>query len=252
MRSIVVLALLACVLAPAPAIRAAEWEWTLIPYLWAAGAKLDIEESDDPVFGGDLEIPGLIDELEMVAMAHFEGQRSRAGFFVDAVYLSVAGSTPITARPPLFPTGAAVDSELIAGRYEGAGFYRWPLGKSAFDAVGGIRAVDFRPQVAISRTTPSAVTRTISADELLTDGFVGARFATPFGKRYGFHLRADAGTGDTDLSWTANAGFGVWFGSERKYGLDLAYEHFAFEVELDGVKNTLEISGPLAGFVWRF
>lgn len=247
------LLLVACVALSGSMIQAAEWEWTVAPYLWAAGAGLDVEINDDPVLDGDIAFTDLLDKLEIAGMVHFEGRTGRTGFFVDGAYLSLDDSMTFTEDLPLFPDGGEVDSEMKMGRYETAGFYRFPGERSAFDLFLGVRLVDFDQRVEISRTEPEPAETSASASDTLLDGFLGARFGTEFGKRYWFNIRGDIGTGDTELSWTANAGIGVWLGQHRKYGLELLYEHFEMEVEdlgdLVGVKSTCQLSGPLFGFV---
>lgn len=244
------------VLALSTTIQADEWEWTAVPYLWGAAANLDIEVNDDPVFGGDLAFSDLLDKLEIAGMLHFEGRSGRTGFFVDAAYLSLADATTTSPNPPLFPDGAAVDSEVEMGRYEAAGFYRLKGQAAGFDLFLGIRAIDLDEQVGITRSTPTPAATSESLADTLLDGFLGARFGMPFAKRFWFHVRGDVGTGDTEMSFTANAGVGMWLGKSRKYGLDLAYEHFEFEVESGGdvvtVKSEFQLSGPIAGFVLRF
>lgn len=252
----VALHLIACVVVSASATQAAEWEWAVVPYLWAAGAGLDVEMNNDPVLGGDIAFPDLLDKLEIAGMVHFEGRTGQTGFFVDGEYLSTADSTMSPANPPLLPDGAAVDSELRMGRYEAAGFYRLKGEAFGFDLFLGVRVIDFDQQVNITRTTPSPAETSASASDTLLDGYFGARFGMPFGKRFWFNVRGDVGTGDTQLSWTANAGLGIWLGKSRKYGLELAYEHFEFEVEDPGdlvnVTSKCQISGPLVGFVILF
>jgi len=245
-----------CVVAPGASVEAAEWDWMLAPYLWGAGVGLDVEVNNDAVFGGDVSFSDLLDKTEIAGMIHFEGRTGKAGFFVDAVYLSLADSGTTPAAPPLLPDGATFDSEIKMGKYEAVGFYRPKGGEYGFDVLLGVRAIDFDQQVEITRTTPTPATRTLDSSEMLLDGFVGARFARPFADRWWFQVRGDAGTGDTELSWSAVAGVGVWFGESRKYGLDLAYEHFAFEVEEQNgvvtVETESQFSGPIVGFIFRF
>lgn len=245
-----------CLLVSGPAIRAAEWEWDLVPYLWAAGAGLDVAVNDDEVLEGDVAFTDLIDKVDMALMVHFEGRTGRAGFFVDGAYLSTSDSTTTPPAPPLLPAGATADSKLTMGRYEAAGFFRLANEKVGFDLFVGVRAIDFDQKVDLSWTEPRPDGTSADAAATFVDGFIGARIGIPFGERFWFNARADAGAGDTKLSWTANAGFGVWFGQHRKYGLELAYEHFEFEVEEPGglvnVTTTCQMSGPLVGFVIRF
>jgi hypothetical protein len=236
--------------------QAAEWEWDLIPYLWATGAGLDVDLNNDQVLGGDASFTDLVDKLDLAAMIHFEGRTGRVGFFVDAMYVSLEDSTTRPPNLPLLPNGTSVDAELTLGRYEGAGYYRFEVGSADIDLLLGLRLVDLDQQVDITRTPPPAGSTSASVSDPLLDGFLGGRFHMPFAKRFWFDLRGDVGFGETKSSWTANAGVGMWFGQKQKYGLELAYEHFEIEAEkagnLGNVDSKVQLTGPLVGFVFRF
>ena len=237
-------------------VAAAEWDWLLVPYVWGAGIGLDVEVNDDPVLGGDASFSDLLDKTEIAGMLHFEGRAGKAGFFADAVYMSLADSTTTPPDPPLLPDGAEADAELKMGRYEAAGFYRPGGGEHGLDVLLGVRLVDYDQQVDIERTTPTPASRSFGISDSFVDGFVGARFGMPFAERFWFQIRGDVGAGDTESSWTANGTVGAWLGKTKKYGLSLGYEHFEMEVEQsDGVaviESETEFSGPFGAFVFRF
>jgi hypothetical protein len=88
-RSWAVLLVVAWAVVSGSAIQAEEWEWTVVPYLWAAGAGLDVEVHDEVVLGGDIAFSDLVDKLEIGAMVHVEGRAGKAGFFWDGVYVSL-------------------------------------------------------------------------------------------------------------------------------------------------------------------
>jgi len=38
---------------PATEVAAADWEWTIAPYIWGSGISLDMTANDEPVLGAD-------------------------------------------------------------------------------------------------------------------------------------------------------------------------------------------------------
>ncbi len=236
---------------------ASTWAWTVVPYLWGAGVSLDVSANDEPVFGGDLSFEDLLDKLDVAGMLHFEGRAGKAGFFVDGLYMSLSDSATSAPNPPLLPDGADVDSELSMGKYEAAGFYRLSGDQSWLNVFLGVRVVDYEAQVDVTRSTPTPAATSLGTADTFLNGFIGARFGFPFAERWQLQVRGDVGTGDTDLSWTATAGVGVWFGKNRKFGLDLLYQHFAIEIENSSgpgltVESDVSFSGPGLGFAIRF
>lgn len=103
--------LIGCLGATASPARAADWEWTLAPYLWAPDIALDVTVNGEPVIGGDLAFGDLLDKLDMAALAHFEGRRGKGGFFFDLVYMDLGDTQTTVARPPL-PGGTTVTSDI--------------------------------------------------------------------------------------------------------------------------------------------
>jgi len=80
----------ACLLVPAAAVLAEEWDWLLAPYLWGIEPSLDVTVNDEVDLGGDADFSDVLDKLEMTAMIHFQGMRGRFGFFTDLAYLETS------------------------------------------------------------------------------------------------------------------------------------------------------------------
>ena len=114
--------------AAASPARAADWDWILTPYLWGSSMKVDVFVKDEPVFGEDLSFPDLLDQLDLGFQLHFEGQRGKAGFFLDLTYLAVSDSETTPANPPL-PGGTVLGVDIDTTLFEAAGFYR-PSGEA--------------------------------------------------------------------------------------------------------------------------
>ncbi len=97
---------------------------------------------------------------------------------------------------------------------------------------------------------------TVDATTTMTDGFVGLRYGGAIGKKWSYKLRADVGTGDTELTWNAIVGFGYEMGKTGKYSLVLGYRYLQFEFEeVDGstkIESDMTFSGPAIGLQISF
>jgi hypothetical protein len=249
--------LAACVWPPASAARAADWEWMITPYLWASGVSLDLTANDEPVIGSDVTFSDLLDKTDFAGEVHFEGRRGKAGFFADALYTSLSEGVTTPANPPL-PGGTRVESELDMGLYEGGGFYRLIAGDGrALDLLFGARLLDLELENDVALPSPSTATTTLDLSESLLDGFAGLRYGHALGKRWDFVIRADAGAGDTDLTWNAVGTVGVRFGQTDRYSLRVGWRHTEIELdqESDGgvdLETDLTLSGPAIAFMFKF
>jgi hypothetical protein len=89
----------------------------------------------------------------------------------------------------------------------------------------------------------------IAQDKALWDGIIGMRGHFALGEgNWSVPFYVDAGTGDSDLTWQAMAGFTYTYG----WGdLMLVYRHLAYD-QGDELFETLSFSGPGVGARFRF
>jgi hypothetical protein len=252
-RTTVLAALATGLCLPAPETRAADWEWTIAPYLWAADVSLDVTANDEPVIGSDIAFADILDKTELALMAHFEGRTGKTGFFVDALYLSVSDDRTTAPDPPL-PGGTRIHAELDMGTYEAGGFYR-VLGQGrALDVLLGARLLDVEQAHDIAYPPPSMTMTTVGTSDSLLDAFAGLRYGQPLGGRVNFAVRADVGAGGTDLTWNALGTLGVRLGETGKYNLGFSWKHMDLRMEEVGdngvlVESDVTFSGPAVSFV---
>jgi hypothetical protein len=234
---------------------AADWEWTLVPYLWGPEISMDVSVRDEPVIGADLPFNDLLEKLDFALLAHFEGRRGRAGFFLDLTYLDVGESQSTVARPPL-PGGTRVNTDMSTVLFELGGFYRLSGDTAGLDLLLGARAIDIDMTLDISLPPPLTATTQVSGSDTFIDAFAGLRYQTPLGERWSFIVRGDAGAGETDLAWNAQALVGYNVGKERHNVILFGYRHMEVEFKDSGSSADLEadltMSGPIAGFAFRF
>lgn len=242
---------------PARAETAADWEWTIAPYVWGPSAGLDVTVNNDPVVSADASFSDLLDKTELVGFIHFEGQCPHAGFFVDAMYLDLGAEQTNAADPPL-PGGTQTSLDVKIGLYEAAGFYR-PGGKArGLDLIFGVRMFDYRSRLDFIIPAPIGASGSRGTDKNFIDVFGGLRYRTPIGKRWDFVVRGDVGAGGTDLTWNAIASFGVRLGKTERYNLKLGWRYLELDVTADDefqhveMESDLTLNGPFLGFAFKF
>lgn len=240
--------------ASAPAL-AADWEWTLVPYVWGPDSSLDLSVAGNEVFGGELSFPDLVDDLHMGGQLHFEGRRARWGFLLDVTYLDIREKTT-TAPRNLLPEGARFDTEFETILYEVGGFYRLTGEDSGLDLLLGVRVIDYDAEVDITLNPPAGPGTDASSSDTMTDGYLGLRYTAPLGEHWLLDLRGDVGAGDTDQAVNAAAYVGYQFGRDGRFTVLGGYRYLDLEIDDDDslVATTTELTmaGPALGFAIRF
>jgi hypothetical protein len=243
---IVVALFLICLALPASQAKAAgNWEWTLIPYLWATSVSMDMTVNNDPVLGGEASFGDLFDKVDYAGQVHFEGRRDKGGFLVDLTFIQMGKETTIQEGIELHP-----DIELTI--LEVGGFYRPSGASDGFDWLFGVRMTDIDQEVQITLPLPPQPSTQVGTSATLVDGFLGFRYFAPIAEKWRFGIRGDVGAGDSELTWNAIASFGYRFGRDQRYALLFGWRTMVmeFEEQEDNTRtNTdLTMSGPILGF----
>ena len=208
----------------APLANAQDYDWSVTPYLWAAGIDGDVGlgpiETDASVDFSDL-----VDVLAGAALVHLEAQRDGYGFFGDLVYLSLEPD-PETANVG-GRTEAQFDTTIVELGYLRKG--------SRAGLELGIRYWDF--ELELQPTTLP----TINRDTDWVDGFVGVRTSREINDKWNFTTRANIGAGGTDFTYGIDLTFGreLESGSQFVFGLkllDIDYE----DANVNGIPFSLD------------
>ncbi len=230
--------------------RAAEWEWAVTPYLWASDMSVDVKVNGDEVIGGDVDFSDILDNLEMAFQIHLEGRRGQFGFFTDFTYLSVSDSNTLPERPPL-PGGTEVQVDIETILFELAGTYQ-PNENFPLQLFVGVRSIGMDVELDVSIPAPIDEELSTDGSRDMIDVFGGARMLAPLGENFFVVLRGDLGTGDSDLTWNVQTALGLKLGARDQFGAILGYRHMEIEFKEDSVKTEMTMTGPMAGFMFRF
>ena len=136
--------LISCLSVPALPARAADWQWTLVPYLWASDIGVDVTVNNEPIIGVDIGFDDILDKTDFASQLHFKGRRGKGGFLLDITFLNLGARQTTVARPPL-PGGTQIGSDMKTTLFEageGAAYGAAPreVGTTAGGATG--RAAD--------------------------------------------------------------------------------------------------------------
>ena len=247
------------------AVQATDDDWqfraSLYGYFPSIGGQTNF-----PAGGSEIDIAAedLIENAKFVGMASFEAQRERWGTFVDVIYMdignSVSDSTSLGTGAIALPPGITADASLdiTAWVVTAAANYRaLATSQSTFDVFAGARLLDAKGELGWTFNIdlspfggpPQRGAAEASDDKL--DAIVGVKGRYEFGTdgRWFVPYYADAGTGDSDLTWQAALGIGY---AMRHGEVFAAYRHLDYDLGDEGGIANLEFDGPAVGFAYRW
>jgi opacity protein-like surface antigen len=230
-----------------------EWEFTVTPYLWAAGldGNATVRGRETSI---DASFSDIFENLDFGGMVHFEARKGKWGFFFDPTYMKFSADGDFGPRG-----GVDVDVEAEMALVELGILYRLlerPVGNEngrflSLDLLGGGRYIYLKGELDIGGIIDVEVDK--SKDWL--DAIVGGRIQIDLAERLTFSLRGDAGGFDigssSDLTWNLSAALGYEL-SERTT-LWVGYRHLDIDYD-DGSDFELDVdmSGPVIGVAFQF
>ena len=239
-----------------PAATAAEWEWSITPYFWAASLQNDVDVNDDPVIANDVSFDELLDKLDFAAQVHFEGQRGEVGFFADFEFYDFSDDQDYSGGQ--FPAAVSTESELEQWIIEVGGLWN-PSGEvTGFTLLGGARIIFVDQDIAFEVGAPVNASGETGFDPTLVDVMLGGRYQHGFDNGWTLGFRGDVSTGETDLTWNAVGNVGYSFGTEDRYTVLAGYRHMVIDLDDEEGPNggTIEaemtFTGPFVAFRFGF
>lgn len=225
-----------------------ETEWLVAPYIWYPDTSLDRSSGGG---GGGISASDLLSKTDAAGMARVEVARNHWGLSVDYLYLSVSDSRDVSlVFPPNVTSNVRADLDLTV--FEIAGVFRPSGDPEGINYLVGLRSISSDQVLLV--TPPVGPTQRFEGDKSVTDVMFGARYLHRFTDRWDMNLRGDYSLGDSEGTWNLLASAGFRFND--LFAINLGYRHTALEYKenADGETNTttIELSGPVLGFVFRF
>ena len=210
-------ALLASVAVSQPAsAQSGEWDWTIAPYVWAAGISGDGQSGQVPL---DYEITAedIINALDGALMLNVRAKQENQYFYGDLIWLSLdpeADETLITGR---------IDSDLDGLILE-AGYAR-QFGPDGWSWLVGARYYDI--DLRVEPTLLPVFDRSYD----WVDGIAGLEFRRGISDNWDLLVQGNVGAGGSDLSYGVLALFMREFANGDS--LAIGYKSLGIDVDID-------------------
>lgn len=245
--------------------QAADWKFSLTPYLWLPNIEAHGATDSPPDSGGgepsyEIGPADYFELLNMVVMLGGEARRDNWSLRTDVIYIDFSDER--AAVKTVTGPGGEVEIPLNAGTSASfsalevqATLGYWVVDRPgvAVEIFGGVRYLDIKLELDWEFDGPLDLLPESGHVEQSTgplDAIVGAnaRFALGNGKWY-MPLHADIGAGDSSLTWQLAAGVGYSF----SWGdVLLVYRHLELEKDPVDLVEKMRLSGPAIGASFRF
>ena len=224
MRNFAKLISLAPLFVQAPAF-AEDWEWSLTPYLWAAGidGRAGVGPLDADI---SMDFGDIVDVLRGAGMLRLEASDGKHGVFGDLLYMRLKEED---ARDTI---GGKLTVQLDATIAEGAYFHHWN-DTYALELGARFWAVDTKLRPALIEPFES------SRD--WTDGFIGFRADSEISDTWSWLFRANIGSGGSDYSAGLQLDFRRGFANGNSLDIGLRVLDVEFE-KSSGRRTELDLS----------
>lgn len=225
-------------------------QWTVTPYLWAAGIDADVSLHGTQVVSQHIGFSDLVEDVDLAAMVRVEGQFGRVGAMVDLFYIGM--STP--AQSVTLPGGGEglVDADIDMTVVDAVAGYRLDGVVQGLSVRAGSRVLVEGSSVNLHGPS-SAVTVSHSGTDWQPNGIVGLRFNRRLLSHLSVDSRSDIGTGGVELTWSADLEMVYGFGRQERFGVRLGYRALTIRYrEETSVQTDMTMSGLITGFTIGF
>lgn len=232
------------------------WQFEIIPYIWAAGMKGDVQSGSLPKISTDVSFSDILDVLDFGLMGAFEARKGRWGVLFDAIYmkLSMDGTASRTGSGPIGATLTAnANLEMKQTMLAAAAAYRTVEGRSPVDVIGGLRYIKLEASADINASF-FALTGTVSrsADKGWVDPYIGARIQHPIADRWTLLGYGDIGGFGVGSDFTWQAIVGVNYDFSKSVSGKLGYRYLSVDYDKDGFLYDMDSYGVYLGVGIRF
>jgi len=218
-----------------------EWQHDLTIYGWlpTLDGTLTFKvpgESDDSTDSN------AIDSLDSVFMGSYEARKNEWSFLADLIYLKMSGDTQG------LNSNVNLELELTAKMYGFyAGYNLSTANNMRVDVIGGMRY--FSLGLDVTRSGGRILNGTLSSDVENYDAVIGIKGEYTINSNWYIPYQFDIGTGDTDLTWQANASLAYRF----DWGDVIAtYRYMHYDKGDSLLLEDFDLYGPKLGVVFHF
>lgn len=227
-----------------------EWGADLNIYGWLPIISIELEDgTKDEITRDDI-----LNDFDIAALWSVRARHGPWSLTSDFVYLDISKKSDVSLFS-LVPSLARLDE---------AGFNAWIItpnvgytilqdDKHKIDLYAGARyfRIEFDVTIDIDPITPGepSSSRKESPSVSQWDGIVGARGRYHLPGKWFIPYSVNAGTGESDLTWGAQAGIGYKYSDLSAV---LGWRYLTYDVGSDNIIKELTLNGPFAGAVFHW
>jgi opacity protein-like surface antigen len=245
-----------------PAVRAADsaaaadqWQFEVMPYLWAAGLKADVGVHGVTA-DVDLSFNDILDNLDWTAAALFEARNGPWTIGLDSLFMRLKDDKSAVRSGPLglATLNASLDVKLTQQLYQPFLGYRLTDGSIRVDAIGGARYTNLNLELSLDASTSGPLLpsgeRSIDATKSWWDPIVGVRVSAPLAEKWSVVGYADVGVGE-NTTYQAYAGMKWQF--SQTFSSTLGYRYLRQNYDSGNFHyDDVTMSGAFLGVGIRF
>ncbi len=228
---------------------AQDTEWLVAPYLWYA--DITLEQSSGG--GGGISGSDLLDLTDAFGMIRIEAAKGRWGATFDWIFLGLSDDRAVDVPLPLPGSQVFLRGEVDLTVIEFAGFYRPSGDETGIQALFGLRNIGV-DKLLLATPAGGGPTQRFEGDDDFTDVMLGARYLHRFNDRWDLAARGDYSFGDSE--GTINLIGTIGFRFNDLFALNAGYRYASLEYEDSDPSvadtTTIDLSGPILGFLFRF
>ena len=232
-----------------------QWQFEVMPYLWAAGLK------GNPGVGKvttevDLSFNDILNNLDWTAAAIFEARNGPWTIGVDALFMRLKDDNSVVRSGPLglATLNASLDVKLTEQIYQPFLGYRLTDGDIRVDAIGGARYTNLNLEMSLDASTSGPLllsgSRSVNETKSWWDPIVGVKISAPITEKWSVIGYADVGVGQN----TTYQGYaGVKWQFSQMVSSSLGYRYLRQNYDSGDFRyDDMTMSGAFLGVGIRF
>ncbi|NOR56062.1 MAG: hypothetical protein GQ531_07615 [Sulfurovum sp.] len=236
-----------------PEAQSSQWEHELTIYGWlpTLGGTLNYTIPGDPTDPTDPDTEGessVLDNIDAVFMGSYEIRKDKWSFLIDGIYYKMSDAQAVTVNLLLNRTlTAGSQQEFTSWIVSGyAGYNLIDNDQGRLDMIAGVRYFSLELDVDLFLNNRQ---KSFSPSTDFTDALVGIKGYYNINQNWYVPYLFDIGTGDTDLTYQAEASLGYRFDWGN---ILLTYRYIHYESDDTFLVNELDMYGPKIGVVFNF
>ncbi len=225
------------------------WQYNGAIYLWGAGIGATTTGGDDI----DMSFSDLVKNLDFAFMGLVEANKGKWSLLADVIYLNISDDTTTTANIVNRPVKARADIGMTAWIVTAAAENEvFAPANPRLDLLGGGRYLYLKGDLdfEIDAGSPLAPrSRRVTESDDVIDAVIGLRGMTELNDKWSMNYLVDVGTGQSDYTWQALAGFNYRF---KRVDAAFGYRYMKYKFDDKKLFDDMDVSGPYGGVRFHF